>query len=176
MTGMQTYPPIRIGLLNALVQLREDYGRDDSIFKKNDCPYDREVIDLLERLFKTHTVERVIEKVVEVPMAEKAGRGRPRKGSRVEDVIAVDEVRELLEELKALKPGEGRELDSQTKIQLIKTRATLIEKAITMQERAFNVKRMSTFMSVVLQVLDECVSENGRDLFLRKIAPYREDE
>lgn len=167
---MNTYPTLRLGVLQAIAELKD---LPDALTRP-DCPYDRETIEVLEKIFKVREVEKIVEKIVEVSVA--ATRGRPSGDTKLsieaqEDVA--DSATELLGQLKALGEGE-KGLDTQTKIQIIKTKATLIEQLLKLRERWNNVKRISLFQAVVISILDDLVTEADRQEFLKRVEPYRE--
>src|SRR3546814_2542269 len=57
------YPPLRIGVLRALQNLKRHYSADNEIFDRDDCPYDMDVRAVLKEIL---TVEvRIEEKIVE---------------------------------------------------------------------------------------------------------------
>ena len=170
---MNTYPTLRLGVLQAIAELKDL----PNALTRPDCPYDRETIEVLEKIFKVREVEKIVDKIVEVQVGPGGGtRGRPSGDTKLsieaqEDVA--DSATELLGQLKALGEGE-KGLDTQTKIQIIKTKATLIEQLLKLRERWNNVKRISLFQAVVIAILDDLISEGDRQEFLRRVEPYRE--
>jgi hypothetical protein len=170
---MATYPTLRIGVLQSIVELKLLHEQDPSLLRDSTCPYDVETITALEQLFKTRVVEKIVEKIVE---KEARGRGRPTTETKLtiaDQELVEDSATELLGQLKELGEGE-KGLDTQTKIQIIKTKATLIEQLLKLRERWHNVKRVALFQAVVIGVLDDLLLEADRDEFLKRIAPYRE--
>lgn len=161
------FPPLRLAVLNGLAELKQHYAENPELFRVETCPYDSETVDLLVGLFEVKTVERVIEKVV-----TKRDRGRPKKGGVSDEDIAEleKEVKEQLANLKTMEAAEG--LETNEKIQITKTKATLIEKLLEMRERTVNVKRMSEFQTIVIGILDDLVGESEREIFLDRISDY----
>jgi hypothetical protein len=164
------FPPLRLAVLNGLLGLKDRYAADPDLFKHEDCPYDDETVEALTSILQVKEVERIVEKTVQV----KRERGRPKKGGVSEEDLAEleKEVRDLLTNLKAMEAGPS--LDTNEKIQITKTKTTLIEKLLEMRERVMNVRRLSEFQTVVISVLDDLVDEDGRDAFLERIEPYTE--
>lgn len=171
---MTTFPTLRIGVLQSICELKDKFNANDTLFDGKDCPYDAETIAALRQIFKIKIVETTIEKIIEREVT--GARGRPKVDSKLseEDQQTVEEsARELLDQLKTLGEGE-KGLDTQTKIQIIKTKATLIEQILKIRERLFNVKRSSQFQTVVIGILDDLMDEDRRDAFMKRIEPYRE--
>ena len=171
---MATYPPLRLGLLTSLAQMKKDLEEDPHLLKSPDCPYDQDVIDILGKLLATKVIEKQVQYVEQAdPVVKK--RGRPEKPGKVSDAGSVevaDEVRRILAQLEKLEPEDGM-ADKTMALQILKTRTALIEKLISMEERSYNIKKTSNFLQVVIQILDDCVSEDMRQVFLKKIEPYR---
>lgn len=167
---MTTFPTLRLGVLQSLIELQAQFHHDPKLFDQKECPYDRETTDVLRRIFAVKTVERVVEKEVirEVGRTPAPVRLNSAQQEEVEQT-ALD----LLNELKKLGNGETG-LDTSTKIQIIKTKATLVEQLLKMRERFMNVKRVATFQTVVIAILDDLLDEDRRQEFLKRVEPYRE--
>jgi len=151
--------------------LKYAFGEDDKILETNKCPYPPEITDLLKQLFEKVVVEKIIEKTVAV----KGKRGPSgNKGLSADDQAEVEkELKETLAELRAM--GEGEEdLDTSTKLSIIKTKTSLIEQIIKGRERVMNLKRQAEFEGVVIALLDDLVSADDREQFLDRLSPYRE--
>ena len=171
---MTTFPTLRIGVLQALLELKVATEADDALLSSAECPYDRETVDALNKIFEVRTVEKEV--IKEVIKEEKPQRGRPTvdpKLSEDDQQEVEDSARELLTQLKALGEGETG-LDTQTKITIIKAKAVLIEQLVKLRERWHNVKRVATFQAVVIGILDDLVGEDDRQEFLKRVEPYRE--
>jgi hypothetical protein len=176
-SSMMNFPPLRIGLLQGLISLKQSYDADSTIL--NESPYENEMKTILARLFAPKVVEKIVEK--EVIREVKAGRGRPTKDVSLsaEDQEKVrDEIGKLMTQLNNLGTGEGEGgeggLETNERIQIIKTKASLLQQLLQMQERVFNIKRMSSFQETVILILDDLVSEDDREVFLKRIEPYRD--
>lgn len=171
------FPPLRIGLLQGLISLKQSVDSDATILDQS--PYDNETKGILAKLFAPKIVEKKVE--VEVVREVKAGRGRPTKDVSLsaEDQEKVkDEIGKLMNQLNNLGTGEGDGgeggLETNERIQIIKTKASLLQQLLQMQERVFNIKRMSNFQETVITILDDLVSEDDREVFLKRIEPYRD--
>ena len=170
------YPTLRIGVLRALQTLKQHYLADPEIFDRPDCPYDIDVRKVLKEILEIEV--RVEERVVEKRVVNDGGERRKKApGLNEEDQEKIaTELAELLEQLKDMEEGEGeKELDQTARLAVFKLKTTIIEKIINLRERVLNVKRIAQFEAVVIGVLDDLVSEDDREVFLDRIAPYRED-
>lgn len=171
------FPPLRIGLLQALMQLKERVDADETALEG--APYDNETVSVLRRLFAPKIVEKKVE--VEVIREAKTGRGRPTKdvalSAEDQDKLRT-EIKSLMDELNKLGSGGGEDgtvvLETGERIQIVKVKASLLDQLLKMQERVFNIKRMSQFQEVVISILDDLVTEDDRETFLKRIEPYRD--
>lgn len=163
------YPPLRLSILNPLAELKDKLLADPDFLDNTEIPYDGETLAVLKRIMAPQVVTTVVEKEV-----VKKDRGRPTK-----DIVLSDENQELVRtELAALlvdlnSMGSGAGLETNERIQITKTKGSLLEQILKMQERSVNVKRMSEFMEVVVNILEDLVDEKGREVFLDRISPYR---
>jgi hypothetical protein len=176
MSEAHHYPTLRLGLLQGMVQLKENVDANPDFLKSSDCPYDPETVGILTKIFASKIVEKTITRGADPENDEKRGRGRPSKAQQLsgDDADELENTaKELLTQLKKLGDGE-KTLDTGARIQIIKTKATLIEQLLKMRERMMNVKRMATFQAVVIGILDDLVGEDGREAFLKRISPYRD--
>lgn len=167
---MTTFPTLRLGVLQSMIELQAQFHHNPQLFDEKECPYDRETVDVLRRIFAVKTIEKevvreVIKEVGRTPVAEKLNSAQQEEVEQT----ALD----LLQELKKLGNGE-KGLDTSTKIQIIKTKATLIEQLLKMRERFMNVKRVANFQTVVIAILDDLLDEDRRQEFLKRVEPYRE--
>lgn len=169
---MTDYPTLRIGVLQSLMELKGRIEQDSNFLKLESCPYDNETVGVLDHIFAP--IERIveIEKLIEVGSLRRP-RPKDMKLSEEDQSQVETTARDLLSQLNSLGEGE-KGLDTQTKIQIIKTKATLIEQLLKLRERWFNVKRTAEFQEVVIAILDDLIADRDRDEFLRRIDPYRE--
>ena len=176
------YPTVDLGSLAAFstiasqLLLHEDYLGAE-------CPYTDDVREQLDKMFAPKVVER--EKVVEVEKiiemkAERAeqsaqggGAGRKLKvktsGVDLEGVSG--EIQGLRQELQQLKI-DSKGLQTSDKIQIIKTRAALVEKLVAMDERTNNLKKTSQFQTTILSILDDLIPEDRRLEFIKRVHPF----
>lgn len=175
---MSNYPTLRLGVLQAMSDLKALVDADPEYLRKPECPYDRGTVELLERLFKPIEIEVRVEVPVEKPSRGQVG--RPSKKTELTDEDAEEaeeEVKTILRELRGMSrtnEGELKQLDTTTKLQIIKTQTTLLEKLITIRERFTNVRKVAQFQQTIMSILDELVDEDKRDEFLTRLEPFRQ--
>lgn len=168
-----SFPPLRIGVLSSLADLKERMDEDPAFIETS--PYDNEARRVLSSLFEPKVVEKEV--VREVVREVKAGRGRPTKDVALseEDQEQVRRnIADLLAQLNDMGTGEDEKLETNERIQIIKTKANLNEQLLKMQERVFNVKRMSDFQTIVLGVVEDLVPDADKHLFIERLEAYRE--
>lgn len=166
---MNKFPPLRMAVLTGLVELK---GTIDTL-NDPDCPYDDETKATLRQLLAPEIKEVIVEKEVQAP-AEKRGRGRPSKDielSQEDKELVNKEIKSLIEALNAMGTGEGLAMNE--RIQLTKTKAGLVDQMLKMRERNVTAQRMEEFKEQVIKILDELVSEKDRDIFLKRLEPFR---
>lgn len=173
------YPTINLGALASLTTIKQQSEAHEDYLDREECPYDEDTRDTLRRLLlkevvvEEKVIERIVEKVVEKPVPDGKRGPRTKDGPDVSEVQKeVDELRQELRQLKI----DGKGLQVGDKIQIIKTRAGLIEKMAAMSERVVNIKRMSNFQSAVLGILDDLMNDDQRQEFMRRMEPYAENE
>lgn len=171
-----SYPSLRIGVLRALQDLKRHYTVDPEIFQRSDCPYDSDVRAVLEEILKVETVEKIVEKRVVHESAGSGKRGpRPKLGlNEADQELVSNELSDLLDELKKMNDPD-KDLDQSAKLAVFKLKVAIIESIVKLRERVLNIKRLAGFEAVVISILDDLVSEDDREVFLERIAPYRED-
>lgn len=160
------YPPLRLAVLTGLKGIKDDL----SILDSPECPYDKETVETLKELLAPKIETVTIEKEVSVAN----GRGRPSKDPKLstEDQEKLTKsITDLLDALDNMGTGEG--LMTNERIQITKTKAGLLDQLLKIRERNVSAARMESFMETVINILDELVSEADREIFLRKLEPYR---
>lgn len=161
-----SYPTLDLNAVMNLLPIREQLSADPEFLDKPDCPYGADIRAALKTLFPPDT---------EVKATAKSGRkGGKGKNEISEEQAAVIEAEAtaLLQELKDLKPPAGKGFDHDTKISIIKAKTALIEKVVNIQERFFNIRKVSTFMKTVINILDKMVEPDKRNDFLKELEPY----
>jgi hypothetical protein len=174
---MSNYPTLRLGVLQGLAGLKASFDADQTYLRKPDCPYDNDTVDLLEKLFKAREIEVIKEVVVDKPERGKVGRPSSKKELNDDDAAEVEaEAKEMLKELRTLDKdagGEMKQLDTATKLSILKTRSTLLEKLVTIRERFTSARKVAEFQQIVISILDDLVDEERRAEFIERLEPYR---
>jgi hypothetical protein len=173
---MDNYPTLRLGVLQSLAALKVTCDAEPGFLRRPACPYDKDTVELLERMFEP--IEIVVEKEVVV---EKPSRGTPGPKAKgvLSDTDAAEletEAKELLKELRELgktAEGEMKALDTTTKLQIIKTQTTLLEKLVSVRERFASARKVAEFQQTVIGILDDLVPEEMRDEFLKRLEVFR---
>lgn len=182
------YPSLDLSVLAAVRTIRAQMEMHEGYFDNLACPYDKRTKEELTTLLTppVREIEKIVEKVVEVErkveIAERAAEGGgvgPKKVSLKTsgvDLAGVStEIQEIRDELKLLKT-DSLGLDTGDRIQIIKTRAQLIEKLVSMDEKVNNLKRLSLFQSVVMGILDDLMPEDRRKEFIKRIEPFAKED
>lgn len=180
------YPNLNLGALASLATIRSQMDAHEDYLTHEDCPYEETTREQLAQLLAVRTVEvpvekiveRIVEKKVEVvgQAAESAGKRGPKAKTSGVDLDGVaKEIQSIRDELKELKLN-SKALQTADKIQIIKTRAALIEKLISMDEKTSNQRKSAHFMSIVLTILDDLVPEERRQEFMRRVEPFASAE
>lgn len=163
---MKSFPPLRSSVLTALQELKEDL----SVLDKPSCPYDNETTTILKALLAPTTVEVIVEK--QVGPANSVGRpSKDIKLNEEDQALVLEEIKNNLESLKTLEAEDT--LETNAKIQIIKTRAGLVDQMLKMQERHTSLTKTEHFKETVIRILDEIVDEKGREQFLKRIEEFR---
>lgn len=164
-----TYPEIDIQDLNNVIKLIEDVTENPDMLDPANCPYDEDVQTKLKKISGwMHPAARAsVEK-------EKNPVGRPKAGP----VLPVDEVEKEIDDLRKditqLKL-DAKGLETADRIQIIKTRATLVEKMIAMKERTTNVKKQMQFVQNVIALMEDVMDQKQREVMIERLKSYLEE-
>ncbi len=167
------YPTVRLGVLQAIAELKSRFDADDSYFDNRLCPYDEETKTLLRGLFAAKVLEKVVLKDRSGNVIASRGRGRPRKENDAPLEVEF-EIEDLITEMKNLTP-EGVTLETSDKIAIVRAKTALLEKAVGLRERWFNVKRVGQFFATVIGILDDLCPEDVRAEVMKRLEPFREN-
>lgn len=175
------YPFISTDVINALTTLSEQIIAYEDFLDRPECPYDPITKEMLRRMIRVKaevpvapdqskiTTRRI--ETAEMAVSEGSKRGRKLKdgGVIIDDVAKeIEAIRAELQQLKL----DSTKLPTNEKIQIIKTRAALVEKLIAMSERCINIKTQSRFMTTVMGLLDDLVPNDERLEFIRRLEPF----
>lgn len=173
------YPQLNLGALAALMAVKQQLEAHEDYLANS--PYDEDTREQMEKLLapkiveveKEVIVEKIVEKKVEVvtEAAKGAGKRGPKPKSSGVDMDAVaKEITDIRDELKQLKL-DSKALQTADKVQIIKLRAALLEKLISMDEKTNNQRKVGQFMSLVLTILDDLMPEEARQEFMKRMEP-----
>lgn len=158
-----------MAVLTGLVSLKENLA----VLDDSECPYDNETIELLKKLLAPQTIEKIVEK--EVQVEAKAGRGRPTKDVKLDEESqkeVLTSIQKTLKDLEKMDTGDAA-LETSARIQIAKTKTNLLDQLLKMIERHTHAMQMEKFKEVVIGILDDLVGEEEREIFLSRIEPYR---
>lgn len=158
------YPSLDINTLMTLATVKEQISANPDYLKNS--PYGADIRAAIITLLP-------IDDQTVVSRTSGPRRGGKGKNEITEDQAAMieQEAMNLLKELQDLKPGAGKGLDHDTKIAIIKAKTALIEKIIGVQERFYNVRKVSGFMKTVLAILEKLDPDQRSD-FGKELEPY----
>lgn len=163
---MMNFPPLRAAVLTALVDIKANLAALD----REDCPYDNETKGLLKDLLTVKVVEKIVEK--ERPEGAQA-RGRPSKDIRLDEEDQKKVLDEIKTQIDALNSLDSDGLQTNERIQIAKTKASLLDQLLKMMERHTTVQKVESFKEVVIGILNDYVDESGRDMFLKRLEQFR---
>lgn len=175
---MSNYPTLRFGVLQGIAELKAACDAEPGFLRKPDVPYDNDTVELLERIFKPVEIEVIKEVSVEKPERGAVGRPSGKRALTDDDTAELEsEAREMLTELRQMAREEDgetlKQMDTATKLTIIKTRTSLMEKLVTIRERFTSSRQVIAFQQTVIGVLDDLVEEDKRDEFLKRLEPFR---
>lgn len=166
---MDRYPTLSLTELQKLKTVLEN-ASDPKYLDGRICPYDKPTRELLKSLVVNPIVAATVS-----PHPEKGQVGAPKKGV----ILPMDEVEkefnDLRKELQELKT-DAKGLEPNEKIQVIKTRAALMEKIIAMKERINNMKKNTSFIATVIAIMEDELPQESRLRIIEKLQPFVEEE
>jgi hypothetical protein len=161
------YPEMPAPSLAAIRLIQKKLSEDPSYLSSPDCPYPEEFCDI----FATPAVRAA-------PAGEEQ---RPAPPAVVGDKWAKLELesQELFDELKnygdTLKDVEGG-VDSTEKMAYFRTATALLEKIVSIHERAANLKNLHHFQETILGILEDLMPADKRTEFMNRIKAIMEAE
>lgn len=164
------YPTLSLPTIQKLEAIKLGIDTVDGYLDKS--PYGADFREVLAKLFSGGRAQMVAGAAIDT--SELTGKTGPKQG-RLTDNQAEDieqQANELLSELKNLKPPAGKGFDHDTKIQIIKAKTALIDKVVGIQERAYNVRKVSTFQKVVVDILRDLVDPDRINEFQDRLGIY----
>lgn len=168
---MDKYPTISLTELQKLKTIIDNAEADARYLDGRICPYDKPTRELLKKLVPNPIVEATLAEA-----GENRGQvGRPKKGPAIPMEELEREFDDLRKEIQQLKT-DAKGMEPHEKIQVIKTRAALIEKILSMKERIGNINKVDKFMALVIEVMEEELPQESRLRVIEKFDEFREEE
>lgn len=171
MPDTRQYPTISINELEKLKVILTNAGDDAKYLDGRICPYDKGTRELLKSLVPDPIVQATLGTAGE----ERGQVGRPKKGPILPMSELETEFNDLRKEIQELK-ADAKGLEPNEKIQVVKTRAALVERILSMKERITNINQMNKFTALVIQVLEDELPQEARLRVIAKFAEYKEEE
>ena len=163
------YPKLNVKEIAKLVSIVEQASEDEKYLDPTNCPYDEGTITLIKRVMQV--AEQAV--VVQTGGPERGKVGRPSK----QPIIPLDEVEkeidEIRQELANLKV-EGQAMETKDRIQVIKTRAALIERVLDMKTEIGGLKRFNAFVNTVIGIMQDHLDGPDREKVLLELKNYVE--
>lgn len=168
---MEKYPTVSLTELHKLKAIIVSAEGDPKYLDGRVCPYDKPTRELIKSLI----TDPILKATVAPREQEKVGRGAPRKGP----VLPIEEVEaeyaDLRKDLQSLKT-DAKGLEPNEQIQVIKTRAALMEKMISLKERLNDMRRNTKFIATVMQIIEDELPQESRLRVIEKLQPFTEEE
>lgn len=164
---MTKHKPVAVEEVIAVLSFIEDAMVDPSLLDPATSPYDDDVTKRVAKLLQVSVIQ------TESVDKEKNPVGRPSQKTvlPISEVEAeVDEIRKEIAQLKV----DAKGLETKDRIDIIKTRAALVEKIIGMKERITNIKQQRAFITDVMMLLEDVMEQSQREEFIKRLQPYLE--
>lgn len=171
MSDKRQYPTISVSELQKLKVILTNAGDDPKYLDGRICPYDKPTRELLKQL----TPDPIVQATLGTAGEERGQVGRPKKAPVLPLSEVETELKELRDDIKQLKT-DAKGLESNEQIQIIKTRAALLEKIIGMKERINNLNKMQKFTALVIQTMEDELPQDARLRVIEKFDEFKEEE
>lgn len=167
---MEKYPAISLTELQKIVNVVEQSKNDPKYLDGRVAPYDKQTREALRGLIPDPVVSATIK-----AGEEKGKVGRPKKDPVLPMSELEKEFDDLRKEIQSLKT-DAKGLEPHERIQVVKTRAALIEKILSMKERIGNINKVNKFTATVMDILETELPQEARLRVIEKLAEYKEEE
>lgn len=167
---MEKYPSLSLTELQKIANVLEHAKTDPRYLDGRVAPYDKPIRDLLKSMIPNAVVAATV-----ASEEEKGKVGRPKKGPVLSMTELEEEFNDLRKEIQTLKT-DAKGLEPHERIQVVKTRAALIEKILSMKERIGNINKVSKFVATVIELMETEVPQEGRLRIIDKLAEFKEEE
>lgn len=165
---MDKYPTISLTQLQKINSILETASSEPNYFKSDECPYDAKTKKILQSWAENPVVAATV-------VGEARGQvGRPKKTTNITTQELEAALKEIVDEIAELK-RDSRGMESHERVQVAKLQMAVLEKKLAIKESIINIKNIEKFTSVVLQLMEDHCTEEGRDKIIEALAEYRED-
>jgi len=154
--GDRFYPPLPEGFVYA-AKIIAGNCRQDTDYLGEECPWSPDVIEGVKAAFVS------------------VGASTP--ATAVLDPCSLDlgmEAMNLYAELSKLEAETGK-FDVKDRIQVAKARAALLEKLLSLQEKATNIRSIREFQETIVQFMEQVLTEDQRLDFLTRVRGLPEE-
>lgn len=163
------YPKLNVKELPKLVAIVEQAISEEGYLDPSNCPYDEATIKLIKSILDAAKQDIIIDHTQ--PSRGKVGRPSHQPTIPLEEVEReIDEIRKELADLKI----DGQTMDTSDRIQVIKTRAALIERVLGMKERIGGVKQFNSFVQTVISIMQDYIDAKDRESLIGELKQYVE--
>lgn len=167
---MDKYPTLSLTELSKLKTVIQNISDDPKYLDGRVCPYDKPVRDMLRSMAEDPIIAATLS-----PDNARKKPGAPRKGPVIPMGELEQEFQDLRTEINSLK-SDAKGLEPHERIQVVKTRAALIEKIISMKERINNLNRNTKFIATVIGLIEDELDQDARLRIIDKLAPFADEE
>ncbi len=168
---MDKYPTMSVTELQKLKAVITSAASDPKYLDGRVCPYDKPTREILKSLIPDPIIAATLGKAGE----DRGNVGRPKKLPALPMSELEKEFNDLRKEIQELKT-DAKGLEPHERIQVVKTRAALVEKILSMKERITNINLMNKFVATVIQILEDELPQEIRLRILDKLEPFKEEE
>lgn len=168
---MDKYPTLSLTELQKLKTVIDNASQDPKYLDGRIAPYDKPTRELLKKLVPDPVVQATLGEAGEV----RGQAGRKKKGPAIPMDELEREFDDLRKEIQTLK-ADAKGMEPHERLQVVKTRAALIEKILSMKERIGNINRVDKFMALVISVIEDELPQESRLRVIDKFAEYKEEE
>ena len=167
---MDKYPTISLTELQKFKTILENAKSDPKYLDGRIAPYDKPVREMLKSMVSNPVVAATVE---DGPKRQKAG--AKSKKAIISMTELEQEFNDLRTEINTLKT-DAKGLEPHERIQVVKTRAALIEKILAMKEKIGNINKVDKFMTTVMQILEDHCNQDQRLIIIDLLEEYSEKE
>lgn len=167
---MDDYPSINLEELHRIGLIIDNYVADPKYLDSPNCPYDAKT----KQIFKGLAPNRVTAATLNVQKG-RAKAGAKKKSPNISTDDLQTEFLDLRKEINSLKV-DAKMLEPHDRIQVVKTRAMLVEKILSMKERIENIVKQEKFILTVIEIMEDELPQELRLKIIDRLKPFAEQE